>query len=36
MDKLNQTLKVKFLDIVTGDFEAFKIPVPVGHIWDSF
>ena len=24
------------LDIVTGEFEAFKIPVPTGHIWDSF
>jgi len=29
-------LKSKVLDIVTGEFEAFKIPVPTGHIWDSF
>ena len=29
-------LKSKVLNIVTGEFEAFKIPVPIGHIWDSF
>ena len=28
--------KSKVLDIVTGEFDAFKIPVPTGHIWDSF
>jgi len=28
--------KSKVLDIVTGEFKAFKIPVPAGHIWDSF
>ncbi len=28
--------KSNVLDIVTGEFEAFKIPVPTGHIWDSF
>ena len=28
--------KSKVLDVVTGEFEAFKIPVPMGHIWDSF
>jgi len=28
--------KSKALDIVTGEFKAFKIPVPTGHIWDSF
>jgi len=28
--------KSKVLDIVKGEFEAFKIPVPTGHIWDSF
>ena len=28
--------KSKVLDVVTGEFEAFKIPVPTGHIWDSF
>ena len=25
-----------FLNLVTGDFELFKVPVPYGHIWDSF
>ncbi len=29
-------LKSKILNIVTGEFKAFKIPVPIGHIWDSF
>ena len=28
--------KSKVLDVVTGEFEAFKIPIPTGHIWDSF
>jgi len=28
--------KSKVLDVVTGEYEAFKIPVPTGHIWDSF
>ena len=28
--------KSKVFDIVTGEFKAFKIPVPAGHIWDSF
>jgi len=28
--------KSKVLDVVTGEFETFKIPVPTGHIWDSF
>ena len=28
--------KSKVLDVVTGEFETFKIPVPMGHIWDSF
>jgi len=28
--------KSKVLDIVTGEFKTFKIPVPTGHIWDSF
>ena len=28
--------KSKVLSIVTGDFKLFKIPVPMGHIWDSF
>ena len=34
--KVPPNLKSKVLDIVTGEFEAFKIPVPMGHIWDSF
>lgn len=28
--------KSKVLDIVSGNFKSFKIPVPTGHIWDSF
>ncbi|MDP6139690.1 MAG: ABC transporter permease subunit, partial [Arenicellales bacterium] len=28
--------KSQVLDVVTGEFETFKIPVPMGHIWDSF
>jgi len=28
--------KSKVLDVVTGEFDAFKIPIPTGHIWDSF
>ncbi len=34
--KVYPNFKSKILDIVTGEFEAFKIPVPTGHIWDSF
>jgi len=34
--KVIPNFKSKVLDIVTGDFEALKIPVPMGHIWDSF
>ncbi len=33
---VDSNLKSKILNIVTGDFNAFKIPVPIGHIWDSF
>ena len=33
---VDPNFKSKVLDIVTGEFEAFKIPVPTGHIWDSF
>ena len=29
-------IKTKVLNFVTGEFNAFKIPVPSGHIWDSF
>lgn len=28
-------LKSRVLDVVTGEFQAFKVPVPTGHIWDS-
>ena len=33
---VKQNFKGKVLMIVTGDFKLFKIPVPYGHIWDSF
>ena len=33
---VDPNFKSKVLDIATGEFEAFKIPVPTGHIWDSF
>ena len=33
---VESNFKSKVLDVVTGEFEAFKIPVPMGHIWDSF
>ena len=28
--------KSKVLNVATGQFKIFKIPVPTGHIWDSF
>ena len=31
-----QNFKGNVLKVVTGDFSLFKIPVPYGHIWDSF
>jgi taurine transport system permease protein len=34
--KVNQNFKGGVLKLVTGDFELFKVPVPYGHIWDSF
>ena len=33
---VKQNFKGKVFKIVTGDFKLFKIPVPHGHIWDSF
>ena len=33
---VDPNFKSKVLDIVTGEFSAFKIPIPSGHIWDSF
>lgn len=28
-------LKTRVLNIATGNFESFSVPVPMGHIWDS-
>ncbi len=33
---VKQNFKGGVLKIVTGDFSLFKVPVPYGHIWDSF
>ncbi len=33
---VKQNFKGKMLKFVTGDFDLFKVPVPYGHIWDSF
>ncbi|MDC0326698.1 ABC transporter permease subunit [Candidatus Pelagibacter sp.] len=33
---VKQNFKGKILKFVTGDFDLFKVPVPYGHIWDSF
>jgi taurine transport system permease protein len=33
---VKSNFKSKVFNIVTGKFEAFKIPIPTGHIWDSF
>ena len=34
--KVKPNFKSKVLSFVTGDFNLFKIPIPTGHIWDSF
>ena len=34
--KVKPNFKSKVLNIATGEFKLFKIPVPSGHIWDSF
>jgi len=34
--EIKPNFKSKVLSFVTGDFELFKIPIPTGHIWDSF
>ena len=34
--EIKENFKSKVLNVVTGDFSLFKIPVPTGHIWDSF
>ena len=33
---VKSNFKSKVFNIVTGEFKAFKIPIPTGHIWDSF
>ena len=33
---VEQNFKGRVLKIVTGDFNLLKVPVPYGHIWDSF
>jgi len=33
---VDPNFKSKVFSVVTGDFRLFKIPVPMGHIWDSF
>ena len=33
---VKENFKSNFLKVVTGDFKLFKVPVPYGHIWDSF
>ena len=33
---VEENFKGKVLKVVTGDFNLFKVPVPYGHIWDSF
>ena len=34
--KIKSNFKKTVLNIATGEFNAFKIPIPSGHIWDSF
>jgi len=34
--EIKSNFKSKALSLVTGEFELFKIPIPTGHIWDSF
>ena len=34
--EIKENFKSKVLNVVTGEFSLFKIPVPTGHIWDSF
>ena len=33
---VKQNFKGTVLKVVTGDFKLLKVPVPYGHIWDSF
>ena len=34
--EIKSNFKSKVLNVVSGEFELFKIPIPTGHIWDSF
>jgi len=34
--EVKPNFKSKVLSFATGDFNLFKIPIPSGHIWDSF
>ena len=34
--EVKPNFKSKVFSFVTGDFDLFKIPIPTGHIWDSF
>ena len=34
--EIEPNFKKHALNIVSGEFDSFKIPVPSGHIWDSF
>ncbi len=34
--EVKANFKSRVLSFVTGDFNLFKIPIPTGHIWDSF
>ena len=34
--EVKPNFKSKVLSFATGDFNLFKIPIPTGHIWDSF
>ncbi len=34
--EIKPNFKSKVLSFVTGDFKLLKIPIPTGHIWDSF
>ena len=34
--EIKSNFKSEALNLVTGNFELFKIPIPTGHIWDSF
>ncbi len=34
--KVTPNFKKKVLDFAQGEFNAFSIPIPSGHIWDSF